>query len=96
MGDVEIMTLFDRTVLPAYSHAESGGQALFIPTRQPKRGKVGWLIDHRIERLMATAHRLGVRAVVVDRAHLHGQYILLRGVPLERAMNEAKSPELAL
>lgn len=89
------MTLFARrNVLAAYRHAEAGGQAVYM--RRNKTADRAWLIDHDVERLMATARRLGVRSVQVSRAFLPGQYIALTGGPLDRALVECRQPEMNL
>jgi hypothetical protein len=95
-----------RELKAAFLHAEQGGQALhlcrsaqFVGPSAPacfKRSKqFAHLIDHDVDRLMATARRLGVRVVKVERGGRPGQHVDLCGKPLERAITEAKTPELS-
>ena len=51
------------------------------------------LLDYDHDRLVATARRLGVRVIKVDRQGRRGQHIDLCGRPLERAISEAEDTE---
>lgn len=102
------MTFFEqRDLKAAFLFAEQGGQALHLcRTKQLvtkdapacfKRGpQFAHLIDHDVERLMATARRLGVRVVKVERGGRQGQHVDLCGRPLERAIAETRALELPL
>lgn len=79
----------------AIMDAENGGQALFVHTwyggeNAPRafRGKrtIGKLFDQDRERLVRTAHELGVRRVKVDREGSKYQHVDLVSGPLERAI----------
>jgi hypothetical protein len=103
------MKLFRRNeIFEAYAHAAKGGQALHVcsgafaryapggrsPARPFRNVKVfAHLIDNDIARLKATAQRLGVRVIKVDREGVQGQHIepvrpptRAGSRPLERAM----------
>lgn len=79
--------------------ARTGGQALFIPgfvcgslspTPRVFKGKrYGYLLDTDRARLVATAKKLGVNVIKVDRLGVEGQHINLCGRPLLRAEQEA-------
>lgn len=87
-------------VADAEAYAAAGGQALHTHRiivdrrRAPRcfvravdRGEdIAHLFDQDEARLVATARRLGVRVVVVDRRGLPGQHIDLCGAPLRRAL----------
>lgn len=85
----------------ALAHADGGGQALFLhPWGAPSRVKcfdgvpwIGKLFDRDRARLVATARRLGVRVVKVDRDGQASQHVDLVGRPLERAKAEAGEGE---
>ena len=96
------MTVFRQRQLPAaYAHAAQGGQALHLlagsfaylrrDTPRCFRGhrQIAHLFDQDKERLIATARRLGVRVIRVEREATHRQHIDLCGQPLERAIAEA-------
>jgi hypothetical protein len=96
-----------RELKAAFLFAEHGGQALhlcrtaqFVTKDSPNCFKKGrqfaHLIDHDVDRLMATARRLGVRVVKVERGGKVGQHVDLCGKPLERAIMESRTPELNL
>lgn len=83
-------------VREAKAEAAAGGQGLHVysamPTRFPSAPAVfkrhpEWahLFDQDLERLVATARRLGVRVIKVDREGEPGQHIDLCGAPLARA-----------
>lgn len=82
----------------AMAYAANGEQALLVHAwNGPSRyacfngaPEVGKLFDQDAARLVATAHRLGVRRVVVDREGQPGQHVDLVGEPLERAEREAQ------
>lgn len=91
----------------AYLHAEAGGQSLhlcrsaqFVTSDAPacfKRSKqFAHLIDHDVDRLIATARRLGVRAIKVERGGRSGQHIDICLRPLEKALSECHQPEFNL
>jgi len=87
-------------VREALAFAAAGGQALHthrvIPYRAgaPRcflaavdRGEdIAHLIDHDMDRLRATARRLGLRRVYIDRQGRPGQHVDLCGGPLRRAL----------
>ena len=85
--------------MEAYVRAEQGGQALHLfrdPGVYPgcpgcfKRSReAAHLIDYNIDRLIATARRLGVRVIKIGRKSRRGQHIDLCGKPLEKARDEA-------
>jgi len=94
------MKLFPRRDLrAALAHAAAGGQALLIHSwNGPSRyacfngaSEIGKLFDQDRERLVATAQRLGVRRVAVDREGRPGQHVDLVAGPLERAKKEAEA-----
>jgi hypothetical protein len=84
----------------AVSHAADGGQALHLHRiivdrrKAPRcfvaavdRGEnIAHLFDQDEARLRATAKRLGVRVLVVERAGTPEQHIDLCGAPLRRAL----------
>lgn len=85
----------------AYAHAATGGQALHVcqagrftgmSRYQCFRGAriFAHLIDNDAERLEATARRLGVNVIKIDRLGREGQHIDLCGKPLERALEIAE------
>lgn len=94
----------EREVEEAIAHAVAGGQALHLhriivnPKRAPRcfveairRGEaIAHLFDQDAFRLRATALRLGVRVVVVERAGTAHQHVDLCGVPLRRALEEVE------
>lgn len=96
-----------RQLRLALAHAETGGQALHVcNTRQCgvdlmpgapqcfKRSKqFAHLFDQNRERLRATARKLGVRVIFVDRSGTTRQHIDLCGRPLERALAIASAVE---
>jgi hypothetical protein len=102
------MKLFQqRELKDAYLFAESGGQALhlcksasFVTSAAPNCFKrsthLAHLIDYDIDRLMATARRLGVRVVKVERPNKSGQHVDLCDKPLDRAIAECSALELPL
>jgi hypothetical protein len=87
----------------AIAHVEAGGQALelwdksyTLGPRAPRcfRGKdFAKLYDADPVRLLATARRLGVRVVVIDReGDRRRQHVDLVGGPMRRALKEAVAP----
>ncbi len=94
------MKLFARRELrSALAHAAAGGQALLVhawggPSRYGcfnGASVIGKLLDQDRARLVATARRLGVRRIVVDRPGQRGQHVDLVGGPLAKAKQEAMS-----
>lgn len=89
------MKLFQghRQYREALAHVGTGEQSLFLhawggPSRIPCFDGVriiGKLFDRDRVRLVATARRLGVRVIKVDREGQESQHIDLVGRPLERA-----------
>jgi hypothetical protein len=89
-----------RQLREAEALAAAGGQALHLhnvivdPDRAPRcfvqavrRGEwIAHLFDRDAERLRATARRLGVRVVSIDREGQDGQHIDLCGSPLRKAL----------
>lgn len=93
-----------RQVREALAYAEAGGQALhcWVPTAAWKRrapvifrGCDLWahLIDHDLERLIATVRRFGVNKVAVGREGGRGQHVDLCGGPLRAALAESNMEE---
>lgn len=93
------MKQFKQNLLfEAYDHAKAGGQALHshrvILNSAPKcfvrdirQGKdIGHLFDMDRQRLEATARRLGVRVIKVERIGTHRQHIDLCGTPMAKAL----------
>lgn len=92
-----------RELEDAIAHAAAGGVALhthrFIGDRKkaPRcfvaavdRGEdIAHLFDMNEVRLCATARRLGVRVIVVERSGTNRQHIDLCGAPLRKALKEA-------
>lgn len=90
----------DLEIAEAVAHADGGGQALHVHSiivdrsRAPRcflravdRGeKIAHLIDQDEARLVATARRLGVRVIVVERRGTARQHIDLCGAPLRKAL----------
>ena len=97
-----------REVDEAIEHAHEGGQSLhlhrIIPdrSRAPKcfvdavdRGEyIAHLYDQDRERLIATAKKLGVRVVYVDRDGTRGQHIDLCAGPLRKAYKTLEGAEI--
>ena len=103
------MKLFQqRELKEAYLYAEAGGQALHVidgryaylrndtPAVFKNRQQIAHLIDNDYDRLWSTAKRLGVRVIRVERIGRQGQHVDLCAKPLERAVAECQTPELAL
>lgn len=88
----------------AVAYAAAGGQALHLHRIIVNRDKaprcfvdavdrgeqIAHLFDRDTNRLMATAARLGVRVVYIDRAGTPNQHLDLCGAPLRKAMAECK------
>lgn len=97
-------TFQQMELLSAYDHAAAGGQALHLmaerfahirpdtPACFKGRGQIAHLFDQNRERLVATAKRLGVRVIRVEREGTRRQHIDLCGKPLARALELAKEP----
>lgn len=95
------MKLFaEKQVREAVAHAAAGGEALHVfsgriaeaiarvrrvPACFRGHAEIGHLFDQDRPRLVATARRLGVRVVKVERAGEAGQHVDLCGQPLARA-----------
>lgn len=83
----------------AKNYALAGGQSLLLhpsawcvtagPSCFRGQGVIGKLMDQDVDRLTATARRLGVRRIVVDRPGQPEQHVDLCGAPLRRAMEAA-------
>ncbi|MDD2765609.1 MAG: hypothetical protein PHE83_16730 [Opitutaceae bacterium] len=93
------MKLFQQRELPAaYAEALAGGQALHLmagsfaylrpdtPSCFKGRRQIAHLLDQDRTRLIATARRLGVRVIRVEKEGTHQQHIDLCGHPLTRAL----------
>jgi hypothetical protein len=90
-------------VTEAKAYAAAGGQALhchrIIFDDSPRCFKaavaqgedIGHLFDQDARRLVATARRLGVRVILVERRGTLGQHIDLCGAPMRRALAECQS-----
>lgn len=86
----------------AVEHARQGGQALHLHrlivdrrkapscfVRAVDKGEdIAHLFDQSYFRLIATARRLGVRVILVEREGEPGQHIDLCGAPLRAAIKE--------
>lgn len=95
----------ERQIKEAYEHAKQGGQALHMmggryaylrpdtPSCFKGRREIAHLFDQSVGRLTATARKLGVRVIKVERLGTHAQHIDLCGKPLERAIELAKQDE---
>jgi hypothetical protein len=91
-----------RDIAGALAHAKAGGQALhlcsrsFVSRSAPAVFRNAECFAHLFDgdraRLVATAKRLGVLCVIVDRDGEPGQHVDLAGRPLERAEAEAACP----
>ena len=91
-----------RELHAARTHALQGGQALHLmsgrfayrradtPGCFKGREQIAHLFDQDRARLVATARRLGVRVILVERPGTAGQHIDLCGRPLARALEEAR------
>lgn len=103
------MKLFaQKDLKAAYAYAESGGQALHVisgtfaylrpgtPAVFKGREQIAHLLDNDLDRLWATARRLGVRVVKPERIGRVGQHVDLCGKPFDRALSECQTPELDL
>ncbi len=95
-----------RAIKEARDHAAAGGQALHMMTGQWARGWGGprcfqqarsfaHLFDQNAERLMATAHRLGIYRAVIQKPGTPSQHIDICGRPLHKAEAEAKAAKAA-
>lgn len=96
-----------REIREAIAYAMEGGQALHTHTIIANRDKapgcfirdvdagleIAHLFDQNASRLCATARRLGVRRVVVEREGTPRQHVDLCGRPLERALEECAAAE---
>lgn len=88
----------ERELHEARAHAMAGGQALHMmsgryaylrpdtPNCFKGRGQIAHLFDQSIPRLAATAKKLGVRVIKIERASTPSQHIDLCGKPLARAL----------
>lgn len=91
-----ILFIGHREYRAALAAATAGGQALFVhPWGGPSRIRcfdgirwIGKLFDRDKDRLEATAKRLGVRRVVIDREDLPEQHVDLVAGPLRKARAE--------
>jgi hypothetical protein len=99
------MKLFDqrvhrKAISEAKAYAAAGGQALHVwdpgPGGWPRAPAVfqrtrPWahLFDQDLDRLVATAKRLGVKVIKPGRVGGPGQHIDLCGAPLKKAMAES-------
>lgn len=95
-------------VREALAHSAAGGQALHTHDiivnwskapacfkREVNAGRdIAHLFDLDEERLRATAKKLGVRVIVVERDGQGGQHIDLCGGPLKKALLLCKHPEI--
>jgi hypothetical protein len=96
-----------REIYEARAYAAKGGQALHVwkPGEAGKtwpgapgvfKRNMTWahLFDQDVERLQATARRLGVRVIAVQDRRTRDQHIDLCGKPLKRAIKETEQGEL--
>ncbi len=83
----------------AYDYSKVGGQALHVHSLTDghplfkRYAQIAHLFDMDRERLIATARRLGVRKIKVEREGTFKQHIDLCGKPFERACQEAANGE---
>lgn len=96
-------TFQQREIHAAFAYSIAGGQALHLmdgsfanlradtPACFKGRRQIAHLFDEDEARLIATAKRLGVRVIKVERRGEAGrQHIDLCGKPLQRALIESK------
>ena len=82
-------------IYDAYEHSKAGGQALHLhplTMGHPlfrRYNEIAHLFDQDVDRLIATARKLGVRVIKVEHKGTHRQHIDLCGRPLERAKQMA-------
>ena len=93
-----------RELWEAIEHAVQGNQALHLHSiltadapscfvAAVNRGEpIAHLFDQKVERLTATARRLGVRVIVIEHQNTDRQHIDLCGAPLRKAIAESKYP----
>lgn len=80
------MTLFHpHRERDALAYAAAGGQALQLVAITPAR-----LYDRDLPRLVATVHKLGLRAVHVARTGTARQHVVINGLPLIKACMQAQ------
>lgn len=103
MAKGEIMVSFEmKEIRKAIDYSLHGGQALHIHNMNvghplfKRYPKIAHLFDMNKNRLIATARRLGVRVIKVEREGADGQHIDLCGKPFERACQEAIEHRLAV
>lgn len=91
-----------KEIREAKAYSKQGGQALHIHNMNighpmfRRYPVIAHLFDANTTRLIATARRLGVRVIKVERAGEDGQHIDLCGKPFERARSEAVEHRLAV
>ena|ERR1035437_9271718 len=100
-ADHGMRTFAQRELYEAWAFAAQGGQAVhlmdggvaYLQKRTPNcfkgRAYIAHLFDQDRGRLIATAKRLGVNVILVERQGTSKQHIDLCGRPLERALAEA-------
>jgi hypothetical protein len=95
----------DWQVEEAWDHAEAGGQALHTHRiivdwdkapgcfkREVRAGRdIAHLFDMDEIRLVATARKLGVKVILVERPGRRGQHIDLCGGPLRKALEACRA-----
>jgi hypothetical protein len=96
-----MMLFHQRQLREAVEHAAAGGQALhmmdgsvaYLQRRTPNcfkgRSEIAHLFDQDKTRLVATARKLGVRKILVEREDHPYQHVDLCGWPLMRAKSAA-------
>lgn len=100
-----------RQVREAMAHAAAGGQALHIwrpppdgrggsawpgaPPRFRKHRLWGHLLDQDLDRLIRTAHSIGIPHPTVERPGQAKQHIDLCGEPLDRAIAACEDADAA-
>lgn len=82
-------------IFNAYDHAKQGGQALHLHSFNQghalfkRYSEIAHLFDQDRDRLIATARKLGVRVIKIEREGTDKQHIDLCGKPLVKAKSMA-------
>src|SRR4030042_340467 len=95
------MKIFEEhQIKDAYAYAREGGQSLHLfsspgvypgcPECFKRIREAAHLIDYDTDRLISTAHLLGVRVIRVGRRGRRGQHVDLCGKPLMKAKSQVE------